>query len=178
MKGRNSKGYIATLLARSTPQTDFDRYRSMTSIPEAKGLAEWVNGGAPEFGKAIAALKDASVALYEADRAIMRCEPAPGLLKFWIDGELDSLRLCKNCREKWFFANRVDREFCGDKCRILFNRRTPAAKEASRIRMAASRERAKVRARLTKEAFELSGARERAEREATLAAAKRKRSTP
>lgn len=166
------KGFIARLIDRDVP------ILQRLYVPEdrvAEGLAKWVNGlnGAPEIGEAISALKKASLALDEADHAIKRFSPAAGLLKCWMEGELDALRLCKYCEKKWFAAHRVDHEFCCDQCRISFNRKTPAAIEASRIRMANSREKAKVRARLTKAALERSEAREGAEKEATLAAAKR-----
>jgi hypothetical protein len=175
MTGRNKKGFIASRLAEIALRNQQD---SSTPTEMAEFFYGWLNDykeRAPEVGKAIAALKEASLALEEADHARVKFDPRQvgWLVKYWIDGKLDDLRLCKNCKTKWFVAHRVDHEYCTEECRILFNRRTPAAKEASRIRMANARENAKVRARLTQEALEQSEARERAEKEATLAAAKR-----
>ncbi len=158
------KGSIARLIDRDVPTLQ------RLYMPEdrvAEGLAEWVNGliGAPEIGKAISALKEASVALDEADHAIKRFSPAAGLLKYWMEGELDALRLCKNCKKKWFAARRTDHEFCCGKCRILFNGRSEAATEASKIRMRAYRERLKAMKKAKKEALQQAEDKRKEEKE-------------
>ena len=167
MRGSKSEGFklksfIAGLLGGDVPIL---QRLHMPDDRVAEGLAEWVNGGEPEFGKAVAALKEASVALHDADRAVMRFQPAAGLLKYWIDGELDALRLCKYCKKKWFAARRTDHEFCCGKCRILFNGRSEAATEASKIRMRAYRERLKAMKKAKMEALQQAEDKRKEEKE-------------
>lgn len=176
MKGTNSKGFIARLINGDVPTL---KRLYMPEDRVAEGLAEWVNGlnGAHEIGKAISALKEASVALDEADHAIKRFSPSAGLLKYWIDGELDTLRLCKNCEKKWFVARRLDHEFCSDQCRISFNGRSEAAKEASKIRMRNLRKRRKAQDEAKAEALKLAEDKEKEEKENRRRANARRRTS-
>ena len=58
----------------------------------------------------------------------------------WTLGSLRRVRLCEQCKKKWFVGEHKNYRFCGSLCRAAFFRSTDKAKEKGRIRQQKYRE--------------------------------------
>jgi hypothetical protein len=67
-------------------------------------------------------------------------EMAIAVVELWTLGNLRQVRLCEQCKKKWFAMKHKNYRFCRDRCRPAFFRSTEEGKAKGRLRQKKYRE--------------------------------------